>query len=169
MKEILHNDNNLKESDINKLVCRAKVLIINSNDEILLAYSDNNYQFPGGHLEENETFDECVVRELEEETGIVLPFENRNPFLSITYLNKDYPNIGQNSKSIANYYAVKTDLKPNLDKVTLTEREKDGNFELKYIHKDKIISELENSLEHCHRKNVVLDTLEAIKEYLNNN
>ena len=51
----------------------------------------------------------------------------------------------------------------------LTEREKDGNFELKYIHKDKIISELENSLEHCNRINVVLDTLEAIKEYLNNN
>ena len=41
-------------------------------------------------------------------------------------------------------------------------------FELKYIHKDKIIDELNNNLDVCHKKNVVKDSLEAITEYIEN-
>ena len=166
MKEILYNYDYLTEEDINKVVCRAKMVIVNSNDEILLGYGDRNYQLPGGHLEKNETFDECVVREVKEETGIDIPFENRRPFFVVKYMCKDYPNKNDNTKYIANYYYIKTDEKPNLDEVNLTENEKEGMFQLRYIHKDVVVKTLEDSMNTCKNKNVVRDTLEVIKEYL---
>ena len=166
MKTILYNYDNLTDNDINRVVRRAKILIINSNDEILFAHSNNNYFFVGGRVEENETFEEGIVRETKEETGIDLPLEKREPFFNITYMNKDYPNEGVNTKSIANYYLIKCDIKPDLSKVSLTYEEKTNNFKLVYIHKDKVLEELTNSLEICSNKNVVRDTIEVVKEYL---
>lgn len=167
MKTILYNYDDLKEVDINKLVRRAKMLIINSNDEILLAHSNNNYFFIGGRVEENETFDEGIIREVLEETGINIPLEKRNPFFTITYMNKDYPNEGINTKSVAQYYYIKCDTKPNLDKISLTDEEKASNFKLVYIQKDKVLEVLNDSLKTCSNYNVVKDTMEVLKEYLN--
>lgn len=166
MKTILYNNDNLTDEDINRLVRRAKVLIINSNDEILFAHSNNNYFFVGGRVEENETFEEGIVRETKEETGIDLPLKSREPFFTITYMNKDYPSNGVNTKSVANYYLIKCDTKPDLNKTSLTDEEKVCNFKLIYIHKDKALEELNNSLDHCSNKNVVRDTIEIVKEYL---
>ena len=53
MKEIITNKYNLKEEEMTEVVKRVKILIINSNNEILLGYSHNDYQFPGGHVEDN--------------------------------------------------------------------------------------------------------------------
>ena len=72
MKEIVFNEDNLTDKDINEEVTRVKALIINSNDEIMLGYSNKTYQFPGGHLEDGETFIECLKREVMEETGILI-------------------------------------------------------------------------------------------------
>lgn len=166
MKEIIHNDDNLDEKEVNKEVKRSKIIILNSHDEILLATTNNNYYLVGGHVDDDETFDECVVREVREETGIEIPLESRSPYLVIKYLCKDYPNVGDNTKYVANYYVINSDLKPDLSKVELTEGEKDGNFELKFIHKDKIIDELINSLETCTKKNVVRDTIDAVEIFL---
>lgn len=38
MKEIIYNEDNLKDSDINNVVERAKAIIVNSKGEILLGY-----------------------------------------------------------------------------------------------------------------------------------
>ena len=117
MKEIIYNENNLKDSDINKVVKRAKAIIINSNDEILFGYGDKNYQLPGGHLEDGETYDECLAREVKEESGMDIPLEKREPLLTIKYYCKDYPKKGINTEYLAKYFCIKTDLKPNLNKI----------------------------------------------------
>lgn len=167
MKEIIYNQDNLQESDINKVVERAKIILVNSNDEILLANSHKNYFFIGGHVEENETLEECLIRETKEETGIDLPKEKREPFFAIKYLCKDYPNKNENTKYITNYFFIETDLVPDLSQVTLTEDEKDGQFHIEAINKNEIISKLESSLATCTKENVVKDTILALKEYLN--
>ena len=167
MEPIIYNPDNLNEIDINKIVRRAKMLIINSNDEILFATSINNdYFFVGGRVEENETFDECIVREMLEETGIEIPLENRIPFLTITYMNKDYPSEGINTKTIANYYIINCDIKPNLSNTNLTEEEKSWGFGLEYVNKDKALEKISYSLQICKNKNAVSDTLEAINVFL---
>ena len=88
MKIIIHNKNNLKETDITEVVKRVKILIINSNNEILLGYSHNDYQFPGGHVEKGEYLDQTIKREIKEETGIILKSQNFKPFAKvISYYN----------------------------------------------------------------------------------
>ena len=88
MKEILYNYDKLEAKDINKVVRRAKVLIMNPKDEFLVVLSHNNYFLIGGRVEDNETYDECLVREVKEEAGITLPMEEREPFLVIRHLCK---------------------------------------------------------------------------------
>ena len=43
IKTIITNDCNLKDEDMTEVVKRVKVFIINSNNEILLGYSHNEY------------------------------------------------------------------------------------------------------------------------------
>lgn len=166
MKELIHNDDCIKDEEINRIVKRAKMIVENSNEEILVVYSHKNYFFIGGHVEENESFNNCIVREIKEEAGVEIPFEEREPFFSIKYYCKDYPNIGENTKYITNYYSIKYDLVPNLDNIELTEDEKEGNFKLEYISKYKILDTLIDSLNTCTRVNVVHDTIDALKVYL---
>lgn len=50
---------------------KAGTILLNlENKQIALIYrpSKNDYSFPKGHLEENESLEECAVRETEEET-----------------------------------------------------------------------------------------------------
>ena len=133
MKLIIHNDNNLKESDMTEVVKRVKVLLINSSDEVLLGYSHHDYQFPGGHVENSETIIETINREILEETGIDLNVNNIEPFAYSIGYYKDWPEKDKNRKIEIYYYEVKTDEKPKLENTNYTENEKDGNFELRYI------------------------------------
>jgi len=166
MKTIIYNNDNLKEEDINRNVRRGKVLIINSNDEILFVYSNNHYFLVGGRVEEGESFEECVVRETKEETGIDIKLENKNPIATITYMNQDYPSEGINTKTINKYYVLRCDTKPDMSKINLTDEEKSWNLELKYIHKDKALQILNESLKICEKKGTVKDTIEVVREYL---
>lgn len=133
MKQLITNKYNLTDSDMTEVVKRVKVLLVNSNNDVLLGYSHNNYQFPGGHVEENETLVQAVNREVLEETGIELNITNIEPFACAIGYYKDWPAEGKNRKIEIYYYEVKTDEKPNLENTDYTENEKDGNFELRYI------------------------------------
>ena len=62
MKHIIKNDLKIKKEELTSEVTRVKALLINSNNEILLGYSDNCYQFIGGHIEENEDLLDCLNR-----------------------------------------------------------------------------------------------------------
>lgn len=166
MKKVFYNEDNLRKEDINNSIKRAKILIINSNNEILLGYGHNTYQIIGGHVEDNESYDECIVREVKEETGIELSLEKREPFLQIVYYCRDYPNEGLNSEYIINYYSINSDLKPDIDKINLTENEKEGLFEFRYVSLNNVLDELNDNLEVCKNKNTVKDTIKAIEVYL---
>ena len=133
MKQLITNKYNLTDSDMTEVVKRVKVLLVNSNNDVLLGYSHNNYQFPGGHVEEDETLVQAVNREILEETGIELNITNIEPFACAIGYYKDWPAEGKNRKIEIYYYEVKTDEKPNLENTEYTENEKDGNFELRYI------------------------------------
>lgn len=167
MKEIIYNYDYLNEEDINDISIRMKSLIVDGKN-ILLGYGDNIYQFPGGHLENNETFIECLKREVLEETGIEIDDnEIKRPFMKVTYLNKDYPEVRKNRKSEIYYYLIETSKKPNMDKVNYTEHEKEGNFKVEVIPLNEVIDVIEKNIPKNEKNKVIApDMIMAITEYL---
>lgn len=168
MKEIVTNKYNLTEEDMTEVVKRVKILLVNSNDEILLGYSHHNYQFPGGHVEENEELIDTVNREILEETGMDLKLKDLEPFARNLGYYKDWPEEGKNRKIEIYYYEVKTDKKPNLDNTSYTESEKDGGFELRYIPLSNVEEELKkNAEEYGDKKGIAREMLELFSLYKN--
>ncbi len=133
MKKIVINENNLTDNDIELFVTRVKGLIINSRGKILLAHNNNSYQFPGGHVENGETLNDSVVREIKEETGInVLVTEE--PFLVITTYDNNYFNSAKKVRNEIFYYLFKTDDVPNLNETHYDELELATEFNLFYVN-----------------------------------
>ena len=62
---------------MNKVIKAGCILVNTQNKTIALVYREKHkdYSFPKGHLEDNETLEECAIREMAEETkreGILL-------------------------------------------------------------------------------------------------
>lgn len=170
MINIITNKNNLLETDITEVVKRVKVLIVNSNNEILLGYSRNNYQFPGGHVEEGETLIQTVNREVQEETGINLSIMNLEPFACALGYYKDWPEEGKNRKIEIYYYEIKTDEKPNLECTKYTDNEKEGNFELRYIPLSDVEDVLrKNAEEYGDKRGIAREMIELLEIYKKEN
>lgn len=169
MKEIIYNEDNLEEKDIHKWVKRAKLLVENSKDEILIVHTDDSYYFLGGHVDGDESDRECLIREIRKEAGIEYNVDVDVPLVCIKYLCKDYPHDNFNTGYISNYYVIKDDMEYNPDNVLLTDDEAEGNLRLVYIKKDDILDEVSAYLDICKRKNVVRDTIDVLKEYLDVN
>lgn len=167
MKEIIYNEDKLKDEEINEWVKRAKILVVNSKDELLLAHTDDNYYLLGGHVDGDESDNECLIREIKEEAGIEYDPKVDKPFVSIKYYCKDYPQEGVNRGYISNYYVIYDDMVPNPLNVSLTEGEKASNLRLVYIHRDDVLEEVKSYLDKCKRKNVLRDTIDVLEEFLN--
>lgn len=164
MKEFVINDDDLKEEDIEMKVIRVKALILNSKGSILLAFNNNTYQFPGGHVDEGEEIDDCMKREIKEEVGIDVEVDD--PFLSIETYDNDYFGTGKKVLNTIYYYRVFTDLEPDFSKTRLDELEKKTDFDLFYVDFSKleefIISKIDsNEID----PKIAREMLHVVKEY----
>ena len=164
MKEFVINDDNLHEEDMEMKVVRVKALILNSKGNILLAFNNNTYQFPGGHLAEGESIDECMKREIKEEVGIDV--EVNDPFLSIETYDNDYFGTGKKVLNTIYYYKVFTDLEPDFSKTKYDELESRTSFDLLYVDFSKLeeflISKIDsNEID----PKIAREMLHVVKEY----
>lgn len=167
MKEIFINKDNLKKEEIDEEVIRVKGLLINSNNELLLGYSHDTYQFPGGHLENCETLEECLKREIKEETGMDVETYSIKPFMLIEYYTKNYFNSGKNRCNKIYYFEIKTDKKINLNETNYTDCEKEGNYELRYVELNNVKDELiKNASKYPKCKTITCEMLEVLSYYL---
>ena len=167
MKEVIYNNDNLKENEVTELVVRTKGLVIN-NKYIFLGNEDGTLQFPGGHLEENENLLDCLKREVREETGIVLNNDEiSNPFLKVIYYNRNWPTKGNNRKCEIYYYAVNTNKDIDLNNTKYTEKELEKHFKIDKVLLKDAVWYIENNIKN-NKKNEVIspDMIIAIKEYL---
>ena len=146
MKKIIINDYNLKDEDMEMVVVRVKGLILNSNGKILLAHNNGTYQFPGGHQEDFESIDDCILREIKEETGISLCIQEA-PFLCISTYDNDYFGTGKKVLNSIYYYRFFTDEQPNFQDTHYDELELATDFDLFYLNFDDLKNFLQKSLE----------------------
>ena len=165
MEEIVFNVNNLKDEDIESEVIRVKALIINSSNKILLAHNNNTFQFPGGHIEEDEEMDECIEREVLEETGIHVLVKEK-PFLCIKTYDNNYFDTGKKVLNSIYYYRFFTDDKPNYEETHYDELELATDFDLFYLN----FSDLKNFLLECIDKdkidvNIGKEMIEVVDVY----
>ena len=144
MKQIFINDNDLKIEDIDYSVIRVKGLVINSNDELILIENNNTFQFPGGHLRQDEPIEKCLAREIREELGIDVNVDN-GPFMMITTYDNDYFDSGSRVCNEIYYFIVKTDLEPDANNLVLDSIEKESDFNIYKIN----IADLDNFLNNC--------------------
>lgn len=86
-----------------KKVLKAGTILIDiENKKIALVYRQNldDYSFPKGHLEKDETLIECAIRETEEETKRSCVLLDSEPYL-VSYVTS------LNEEAIVYYYLVK--------------------------------------------------------------
>lgn len=169
MKEIFINNDNLLSDEIEEEVIRVKGLIIDDNNEILLGYANNTYQFPGGHLEGNETINETLQREIMEEAGICIDLSKLKPFMLLKYYSKNYLNTGKNRCNKIYYIVIRTNMKPELSKTNYTEEEIRNNYELRKIKIKDFKNTLINNCKLYPESEIITgEMLMVIDEYLKN-
>lgn len=145
MKQIFINEANLKEEELDFSVIRVKGLVINSQGEILIAHNNGTYQFPGGHKEDEETLDDCLEREIKEETGIDIELD-LGPFMQIITFDPNYFETGKKVENKIYYYVIHTDDVPNFNETHYDELECQTEFNLFYVKLDELKLFLEETI-----------------------
>ena len=116
-------DNYLGKWNKTRTACRG---IVVENSEILLSYESvtGQWMIPGGGLEENESEADCCIREVAEETGILV---NTSEFL--LEIDEYY----ENWKLISKYFICKVKGTTN---TKLTKREQKVGMEARWLSVD---------------------------------
>lgn len=166
MKEVIYNYDCLNDSDVSLLSQRTKALLING-DYLYIGNEDSVFQFIGGHVEENESFEDCLKREIIEETGIdISDYKNINPFMKITYYNKDYPKEGLNQKTVIQYYVVFVNQEPDISKTNYTEEEVRNHFKIEKLLLSESIEKIIENIPNAEKNKVIAyDMIQALEEY----
>lgn len=170
MERMLINYDNLEEKDITHTVVRVKAFILNNRNKILMAHSNNNYHFPGGHLEKGETLSECLIREIKEETGLDIEEKEYEPFLKLDRYTKDHPKVGENRNSQIFYFEVKVNLTSDdlSNNTNYTEREKEGDFKIVLLDFDNVEEILlDNSKEYPSAQVLTAEMIPVIETFKN--
>lgn len=166
MKQVIINTDGIKENEIDESATRAKALMINSNNEILLGYGFGAYQFIGGHVNDNESITEGLKREIEEETGIIIEDDDLKPFMKIIHYTRNYRNTGKNRENIIFYYYIKNEKGVNKKKVNYDEWERAGKFTIKKVKMNDLEKVLLESASNSEMNQLIVEEmLEVIKEY----
>ncbi len=134
-----HSDlEKLKKSFFKKftLVQAAGGLVTNENEEILLIFRRGKWDLPKGKLENDEKLEDCALREVEEETGLInILLQNK---LTITY--HTYHEGTHFILKESHWFKMKVEGKQNLDPQT-----EEDIHEIKWVAADDLETYQKNS------------------------
>ena len=89
--KLIINPYNLNTIDIDEYNTKARAILINNNNEILIGNYGGTYLLPGGSIDYNEDIINGLTRELKEETGIDYKEEELISICHLDYYQKNYP------------------------------------------------------------------------------
>ena len=125
MDTITINENKLKYENIDKINSKVRAILVQDN-KILVSNYGGIILLPGGSIDAHETPDKAIIRELEEETGIMYSIEALQKLFLLKYYQKNYQTRDNQiiNRLILTYFYFGNFLGINEKKCKRTEKEK---------------------------------------------
>lgn len=168
--EITINEENLSFHEIDEYNHKVRAILIDEQNQILICNYGGIYLLPGGSIDNNETIQSAITRELKEELGQFYDNTELNYFLKLNYFQKNYPKRdgSVSNRLIKTYYYI-GEYKPLLNcKQNLTNREEKDNFRLKLVSLEDLETIISSNISNNPRKKFFQKELLTILTYLKN-
>lgn len=138
METVIYNTGNLAKDEIDDCVKKARAVLVNNKNEVLLARYANMYMLPGGSVDtKKESFAQGLERELQEETGLENYEMDPEPFLVIHDYIRNYPKRDDsgttNRYTETQFFLVRMNETTHLTKKHLTASEQEKGFTTRFV------------------------------------
>ena len=170
MKEIVFNKSRLKEDEITEVLEKSRIVLRNSDDEIVLTRFGRVYFLPGGKIEPGETPVDTIKREVMEETNINILLDDVEPFLVVKNYLRDYETHEGTivNRLLITYYFTGFTTDDNIEYFNLTKVEKEDNLRGFFIDMEEVDELLSDyNKEDPRATYLAKETLAVIEEYQN--
>lgn len=140
MNTITINDNKIHDNDVDKFGNKVRAILV-KDDKLLVSHYGGVILLPGGSIDEGETPEDAIIRELREEIGIEYSMNELKKFLILKYYQANYSTrdnkvlnrLVTTQYFLGDYYGV------CLDKTNRTEKEIKDKFYLRFIGIDELM------------------------------
>lgn len=164
METIVINDDNLCDKDIQKFGRKVRAVLLIDN-KILVSHYGGVVLLPGGSIDEGETAIDAIIRELQEETGVLYDKDSLKEFLTLKYYQANYPTrenevVNRLMNTIVyfgNYKGI------NLNNVHRTQKEIKDSFHLELMDFDVFNSSLNTESDNQRKKYFDRENKEVVR------
>lgn len=170
MKEIVLNKTRLKEDELTETLEKARIVLRNSDGEIVMTRFNRVYFLPGGKIEPGETPVDTVKRELMEETNINILLDDIEPFVVVKNYLRDYELKDGSivNRLLITYYFTGFTTDEHIEYFNLTKEEKEDSlrgFFIEMEEAEELISDYNK--EDPKATYLALETKAVLEEYNN--